>query len=74
MGNVPAIAEYVGGGVTPSSVDHRLRPLKQLAKMQDAALSKNKDPGELPVEKNGRAAALISCPARPSMVSYFTTS
>ena len=74
MGNAPAIAAHIGREATASSVDHRLRPLKQLAKMQVAALAEKVDPGELPVEKNGRAAALISFPSRPSMVSYYTTS
>ncbi|KAI0840264.1 hypothetical protein F5Y06DRAFT_294931 [Hypoxylon sp. FL0890] len=44
------LAALMGGGTTGSAVDHRLRPVKQLAKMQAAYVAANKDPGELPVE------------------------
>jgi hypothetical protein len=48
-----ALAAHVGGGATKDSINHRLRPIKQLAKMQAQCLSQNKDPGELPCEKGG---------------------
>ncbi|XDG01959.1 hypothetical protein ABKA04_001574 [Annulohypoxylon sp. FPYF3050] len=48
--NFTELAAYMGGGTTPSAVDHRLRPIKQLAKMQEACKKANKDPGQLPVE------------------------
>ncbi|KAI1139018.1 hypothetical protein F5Y05DRAFT_412881 [Hypoxylon sp. FL0543] len=44
------LAELMGGGTTPSAVDHRLRPVKQLGKMQRACRDAKKDPGQLPVE------------------------
>ncbi|KAI2779533.1 hypothetical protein F4815DRAFT_446283 [Daldinia loculata] len=45
------IALLVGGGSTESAVEHRLRPIKQLGKLQvDWFMNKRKDPGELPVE------------------------
>ncbi|RYP12767.1 hypothetical protein DL765_007145 [Monosporascus sp. GIB2] len=39
------------GGASPSSIDHRLRAIKQLAKMQVQCVNKGEDPGQLPVEK-----------------------
>ncbi|KAI1126367.1 hypothetical protein F5Y10DRAFT_267145 [Nemania abortiva] len=45
------LARHVGGGATKDAVDHRLRPIKQLAKMQAACLKKGQDPVELPVDK-----------------------
>ncbi|RYP62877.1 hypothetical protein DL769_007136 [Monosporascus sp. CRB-8-3] len=33
------------------SIDHRLRPIKQLAKMQVQCVNQKEDPGQLPVEK-----------------------
>ncbi|KAI0471075.1 hypothetical protein GGR56DRAFT_128563 [Xylariaceae sp. FL0804] len=45
------LATHVGGGATKDAINHRLRPLKQLAKMQAAYVAENRDPGELPVEK-----------------------
>lgn len=48
------IALLVGGGSTESAVEHRLRPIKQLGKLQvDWFMNKRKDPGELPVEGGG---------------------
>ncbi|OTA87674.1 hypothetical protein M434DRAFT_15376 [Hypoxylon sp. CO27-5] len=44
------LAALMGGGTTGSAVDHRLRPVKQLGKMQVACRDAGKDPGELPVE------------------------
>ncbi|RYP77044.1 hypothetical protein DL771_001334 [Monosporascus sp. 5C6A] len=46
-----ALAAHVGGDASPSSIDHRLRPIKQLAKMQVQCVNKEEDPGQLPVEK-----------------------
>ncbi|XXH00325.1 hypothetical protein Hte_006668 [Hypoxylon texense] len=45
----PKLASLVGGGTTGSAVDHRLRPIKQLAKLQVAVRQQQKDPGELPI-------------------------
>ncbi|KAI1170305.1 hypothetical protein F4777DRAFT_592042 [Nemania sp. FL0916] len=47
------LAQLVGGGVTKDSVDHRLRPIKQLAKMQQQCVDEGEDPGKLPIEKGG---------------------
>ncbi|KAI1410909.1 hypothetical protein F5Y13DRAFT_191739 [Hypoxylon sp. FL1857] len=44
------LAGLMGGETTGPAVDHRLRPVKQLAKMQVAWKTAGKDPGELPVE------------------------
>ncbi|KAI1827936.1 hypothetical protein F4861DRAFT_295381 [Xylaria intraflava] len=44
-------ANHVGGGSTGAAIDHRLRPVKQLAKMQAACVRAGRDPGELPAEK-----------------------
>ncbi|KAI2623339.1 hypothetical protein GGR54DRAFT_638574 [Hypoxylon sp. NC1633] len=44
------LASLMGGGTTASAVDHRLRPVKQLAKLQAAYLKQNMDPGTLPVD------------------------
>lgn len=52
----PAIAEHIGSEATPSSVDHRLRPMKQLAKLQKQCLREGKDPSMLPIEKGGMAS------------------
>ncbi|KAH9901990.1 hypothetical protein F4778DRAFT_135603 [Xylariomycetidae sp. FL2044] len=46
-----ALAAHVGGGTTEYGLQHRLRPIKQLAKMQAVSVKKGEDPGELPVEK-----------------------
>ncbi|KAI0884489.1 uncharacterized protein GGS22DRAFT_23895 [Annulohypoxylon maeteangense] len=48
--NYADLAAHMGGGATASAVDHRLRPVKQLAKMQVAFKEAKKDPGELPVD------------------------
>ncbi|KAK6212391.1 hypothetical protein LQW54_005344 [Pestalotiopsis sp. IQ-011] len=45
------IARHMGSDATPSAVDHRLRPIKQLAKLQDSCLKHGGDPKDLPVEK-----------------------
>ncbi|KAF2969398.1 hypothetical protein GQX73_g4175 [Xylaria multiplex] len=52
------LAKHVGGGATKDAINHRLRPIKQLAKMQASCLSKGEDPGELPVDK-GALASLV---------------
>ncbi len=49
----PEIARHMGSDATPSAVDHRLRPIKQLAKLQDSCLKHGGDPKDLPVEKTG---------------------
>ncbi|KAK9426514.1 hypothetical protein SUNI508_00041 [Seiridium unicorne] len=46
-----AIARHIGSDATPAAVDHRLRPLKQLAKLQAKCLDEGKDPMNLPIEK-----------------------
>ncbi|KAI1452921.1 hypothetical protein F4805DRAFT_400756 [Annulohypoxylon moriforme] len=48
--NYADLAAHVGGGATASAIDHRLRPVKQLAKMQAACKQLKKDPGDLPVD------------------------
>ncbi|KAJ8125517.1 hypothetical protein O1611_g8121 [Lasiodiplodia mahajangana] len=45
------LAKHVGGGATKDAVNHRLRPIKQLAKMQASCIEKGQDPGALPVDK-----------------------
>ncbi|KAI1096919.1 hypothetical protein F5B19DRAFT_488125 [Rostrohypoxylon terebratum] len=44
------LAEYVGGGTTGPAIEHRFRPIKQLAKMQIAYKEAKMDPGNLPAE------------------------
>ncbi|KAI1776049.1 hypothetical protein F4818DRAFT_440425 [Hypoxylon cercidicola] len=44
------LASLMGGGTTASAVDHRLRPVKQLSKLQLAVRQQGKDPGDLPVD------------------------
>ncbi|KAI1259392.1 hypothetical protein F5Y18DRAFT_409841 [Xylariaceae sp. FL1019] len=44
------LARHVGGRATKDSINHRLRPIKHLAKLQIRALEQNQDPGDLPVE------------------------
>jgi hypothetical protein len=48
-----AIADHVGNGTTKDAINHRFRPVKQLAKMQEACVKDGRNPGELPVEKGG---------------------
>ncbi|KAI1802299.1 hypothetical protein F4811DRAFT_409325 [Daldinia bambusicola] len=56
---IAVIAKLVGGGTTEYAVEHRMRPIKQLAKLQvHWVLDKKKDPGELPVE-NGEIQKLF---------------
>lgn len=43
----------MGGGTTAAAVDHRLRPVKQLAKLQLSVREQKKDPGDLPIEGSG---------------------
>ncbi|GAW16961.1 hypothetical protein ANO14919_064090 [Xylariales sp. No.14919] len=45
------LAKHVGGGSTKDAINHRLRPVKQLAKMQATCVKKGEDPGDLPIEK-----------------------
>ncbi|OTB16838.1 hypothetical protein K445DRAFT_21041 [Daldinia sp. EC12] len=53
------IAILVGGGATEYAIEHRMRPIKQLGKLQvDWLLNKRKDPGELPIE-NGEIQKLF---------------
>ncbi|RYC60959.1 hypothetical protein CHU98_g5262, partial [Xylaria longipes] len=49
------IARHVGGGVGVDAINHRFRPIKQLAKMQAACVKKGTDPGELPTDKGALA-------------------
>ncbi|KAI6090909.1 hypothetical protein F4821DRAFT_255656 [Hypoxylon rubiginosum] len=44
------VASLMGGGTTAAAVDHRLRPVKQLAKLQLSVREQKKDPGDLPIE------------------------
>ncbi|KAK8038147.1 hypothetical protein PG994_014914 [Apiospora phragmitis] len=46
-----AIALHMGEDFTGPSVDHRLRPIKRLAKMQERYVAENKNPGDLPVDE-----------------------
>ncbi|OTB05857.1 hypothetical protein M426DRAFT_21588 [Hypoxylon sp. CI-4A] len=46
------LSALMGGGTTPSAVDHRLRPVKQLGKLQMQWLKEGRDPGTLPIEKD----------------------
>ncbi|KAI1328809.1 hypothetical protein F5Y16DRAFT_398022 [Xylariaceae sp. FL0255] len=48
---IAAMARLVGRGTTKDMVDWRLRPIKQLAKLQVAAVENGEDPGELPIER-----------------------
>ncbi|KAI0969809.1 hypothetical protein F4678DRAFT_463135 [Xylaria arbuscula] len=52
------LAKHVGGGATKDSINHRLRAIKQLAKMQTACVKNGQDPGDLPADK-GVMAALV---------------
>ncbi|KAI1423007.1 hypothetical protein F5Y12DRAFT_566167 [Xylaria sp. FL1777] len=52
------LASFVGGGATKDAINHRLRPIKQLAKMQAACIQRGEDPGNLPVDK-GALAELV---------------
>ncbi|KAI1310043.1 hypothetical protein F5Y03DRAFT_47814 [Xylaria venustula] len=45
------LARHVGGGATKDSINHRLRAIKQLAKMQTACVKNGQDPGDLPADK-----------------------
>ncbi|KAK5627204.1 hypothetical protein RRF57_002919 [Xylaria bambusicola] len=45
------LAKHVGGGASKDAINHRLRHIKQLAKMQAACVKKGEDPGELPADK-----------------------
>ncbi|KAK8002785.1 hypothetical protein PG990_000535 [Apiospora arundinis] len=46
-----AISLHMGEDFTGPSVDHRLRPIKKLAKMQERYVAEGKNPGDLPVEE-----------------------
>ncbi|KAK7966718.1 uncharacterized protein PG986_000995 [Apiospora aurea] len=46
-----AIALHMGQDFTGPSVDHRLRPIKRLAKMQEQYVAAKKNPGDLPVDE-----------------------
>ncbi|KAK8111216.1 uncharacterized protein PG998_007673 [Apiospora kogelbergensis] len=46
-----AIALHMGRDSTGPSVDHRLRPIKKLAKMQEQYVAEDKNPGDLPVDE-----------------------
>ncbi|KAI0490902.1 hypothetical protein F4859DRAFT_520550 [Xylaria cf. heliscus] len=52
------IAKHVGRGVGVDAINHRFRPIKQLAKMQAACVKRGEDPGELPTEKGAIAENL----------------
>ncbi|KXJ93109.1 hypothetical protein Micbo1qcDRAFT_222804 [Microdochium bolleyi] len=47
----PELAKHAGNNCTPSSIDHRLRPIKQLARLQRACVASGEDPAELPTDK-----------------------
>lgn len=49
----PELAAMMGGGTTGAAVDHRLRPIKQLAKLQLVVRGQKKDPGDLPIDGSG---------------------
>ena len=44
----------MGEDYTGSAIDHRLRPIKQLAKLQVQCVERGSDPGDLPIEKGGK--------------------
>ncbi|KAK7953973.1 hypothetical protein PG996_014859 [Apiospora saccharicola] len=46
-----AIALHMGEDFTGPAVDHRLRPIKRLAKMQERYVAEEKNPGDLPVDE-----------------------
>ncbi|KAJ2985135.1 hypothetical protein NUW58_g5697 [Xylaria curta] len=52
------LARHVGGGASKDAIQHRFRPIKQLAKMQAAYVERGEDPGELPADK-GALAELV---------------
>ncbi len=54
------LARHVGNGATKDSINHRLRPIKQLAKMQAACLQRGEDPGDLPADKGGNTLQVLS--------------
>ncbi|KAI1377428.1 hypothetical protein F4677DRAFT_459324 [Hypoxylon crocopeplum] len=59
--NFNEIAKMIGGGTTGSAVEHRLRPVKQLGKLQSVWMKTEKDPGDLPLdEKSTLEYTLIS--------------
>ncbi|KAI0532504.1 hypothetical protein GGR58DRAFT_523016 [Xylaria digitata] len=58
------LARHVGGGATKDAINHRLRPIKQLAKMQATCVSKGEDPGELPADKGAFALQHRMRPAK----------
>ena len=49
-----AISLHMGTDFTGPSVDHRLRPIKRLAKMQELYVAEGKNPGDLPVDEKGK--------------------
>ena len=52
--NELAIALHMGEDFTGPAVDHRLRPIKRLAKMQERYVAEEKNPGDLPVDEKGK--------------------
>ncbi|KAI0403632.1 hypothetical protein F4802DRAFT_598830 [Xylaria palmicola] len=63
------LARHMGGGTTKDAVNHRLRPIKQLAKMQATCVKQGEDPGELPVDK-GALATLVGGGATSSALEH----
>lgn len=47
----------MGRDSTGPSVDHRLRPIKKLAKMQEQYVAEDKNPGDLPVDEKGKSGS-----------------
>ncbi|KAI0457998.1 hypothetical protein F5B21DRAFT_520487 [Xylaria acuta] len=68
------IAKHVGGGVGVDAINHRFRPIKQLAKMQTACVKKGGDPGELPTDKGGNTPNSYLSTRSPHVVSYIVFS
>ncbi|KAI0550775.1 hypothetical protein F4679DRAFT_583145 [Xylaria curta] len=50
------IAKHVSNNVGVDAINHRFRPIKQLAKMQAECVKKGEDPGALPTDKGALAA------------------
>lgn len=62
---VAELAKHVGGGASKDAINHRLRPIKQLAKMQAACVKNGEDPGELPCDKGGNIIPRLVFPTHP---------
>ncbi|KAH8164396.1 hypothetical protein CIB48_g3828 [Xylaria polymorpha] len=64
-----AIAVHIGSGVGENAINHRLRPIKQLARMQAACVARGEDPGELPTEKGAHFFPIFTTTTRRGSLS-----